>query len=160
MVAIEPLSKYLNGFCGGLALEPAVDLLGGVLRALDRDLGDAGQVVEGDHVADDEHLGVAGQREVGVDADPAGPVQRRAGLLGQGPGELAGLDAGGPDLGDGRDPLDPAVLVPDLDAALVDVGDHRAEHDLDAELLQLAAWSSRRAWRRTAAAPGRRRRAG
>ena len=59
MVAIEPLSKYLNGLLRRLALEPAVDLLGGVLRALDRDLGDAGQVVEGDHVADDEDLGVA-----------------------------------------------------------------------------------------------------
>ena len=59
IVAIEPLSKYLNGCCGGLALEPAVDRLRGVLGALDRDLRDAGQVVEVDHVADHEDLGVA-----------------------------------------------------------------------------------------------------
>ena len=59
MIAIEPLSKYLNGACGCLVLEPVADLLGGVLRALDGDLGDTGKVVEGDHVADHEDLGVA-----------------------------------------------------------------------------------------------------
>ena len=92
MMAIEPLSKYLNGSCGRLALETVVDLLGGVLRALDRDLRHAGKVVEGDHVADDEDLGVTGERQVGVDADATGPVERRTGLLGQDLPERARLD--------------------------------------------------------------------
>ena len=120
-----------------LALDPAVDLLGGVLRTLDRDLRDAREVVEADHVADDEHLGVAGEGEVGVDADAAGAVERGAGLVGQRLGQRRGLHAGGPDLGDGVDALGAAVLELHLDAALVDVGHHRAEDHLDAELLQL-----------------------
>ena len=60
------------------------------------------------------------------------------GLLGEGLAQRARLDPGGPDLGDGVDPLDAAVLELHLDAALVDLGDHRAEDDLDAEVLELA----------------------
>ena len=120
-----------------LALDAVADLLGGVLRALDRDLRDAGQVVEGDHVAHHEDLGVARQREVGVHRDPAGTVQRRAGLLRERLAERVRLHAGGPDLGDRGDALDATVLELHLETALVDVGDHGAEHDLDAELLQL-----------------------
>ena len=118
-------------------MEPAVDLLGGVLGALDRDLGDAGQVVEGDHVADDEDLGVARQREVGVDGDPAGAVERGAGLVRERPAQRARLHTGRPHLGDGADALLAAVLVLHDQAALVDLRDQRAEHDLDAEALEL-----------------------
>ena len=105
MIAIEPLSKYLNGFCGALPLSRPSISLAAYFAPWIATWATPGQVVEADHVADDEDLGVAGQREVGVDRDPAGAVERRAGLLGQGPAERAGLDAGGPDLGDGVDPL-------------------------------------------------------
>ena len=80
---VEVVERLLRRLAG----QPPGDLLGGVLRALDRDLRDTGEVVEVDHVADHEHLGIAGQGEVGVDADPAGPVERGAGLLGEGPGQ-------------------------------------------------------------------------
>ena len=130
---VEVVERLLRGLAG----QASGDLLGGVLGALDRDLRDARQVVEVDHVADHEHLGIAGQREVGVDADPSGPVERRAALLGQRAGQRRRLDAGGPDLGHGRDLLGTPVLVLHLDAALVDVGDHRAEQDLHAEPLEL-----------------------
>ena len=70
-------------------------------------------------------------------ADPAGAVERGAGLLGQGLAQGVGLHAGGPDLGDGVDALGAAVLELHLEAALVDLGDHAAEHHLDAELLEL-----------------------
>ena len=113
-----------------------VDLLGGVLRALDGDLRDAGEVVEADHVADHEHLGVAGEGEVGVHADAPGTVQRCPRLVGEHLAEGAGLHAGGPDLGHRVDAATGAVLVLDLEAALVDVDDHRTELDLDPEVLQ------------------------
>jgi hypothetical protein len=47
--------------------------------------------------------------------------------------------AGGPDLGGGVDPPDGAVGLLDVEAVLVDVGDHRAELDLDPDLVQLPA---------------------
>ena len=82
--------------------------------------------------------GWPGQREVGVDADPAGAVERGAGLLGRAcwPSGLACTPAA-QILVTAVDPLGAAVLVLHLDAALVDVGDHRAEQHLDAELLEL-----------------------
>ena len=83
--------------------------------------------------------GWPGQREVGLHGDPAGAVDLGAGLLAEHPAERAGLHAGGPDLGGGVDPADLAVGVLDLDAVGVDVGDHRAELDLDADLVELAA---------------------
>ncbi len=91
-----------------------------------------------DHVADHEHLGITRQGEIGVDADPAGAVQRGPGLLGERLGQRAGLHPGRPHLGHRLDPLHPVVAVLDLEAALVDVGDHGAEHHLHAELLELA----------------------
>src|SRR5690606_16253844 len=120
-----------------LALEPVVDLLGGVLRALDRNLRDAGEVVERDHVAHDEDLRVSRQRQVGVDADPAGPVERSTGLLGQLSPQRAGGDTGGPDLRDSLDPAPIAVLVLHLAPALADRDDHRAHLDLDPEVLEV-----------------------
>ena len=94
--------------------------------------------------------GWPGSVRSGLTRDPAGPVERGTGLLGQRAAERVGLDAGRPDLGDGVDPLDAAVLELHLDAALVDVGHHRAEHHLDAELLELALGP----WRRASAPNG------
>ena len=133
----SPCRGTSNGPLGCLAGEGALDLVGGVPGALDGHLGDAGQLVQRHHVADDVHLGVAGQGEVGQHRDPAGAVDLGAGLLAEHPAERAGLHAGGPDLGGRVDPADLAVAVLDLDAVGVDVGHHRAELHLDAGLVQL-----------------------
>ena len=61
-----PLSKYLNGATALVAREPGLDHLADVLALLHRGLRDAGQLVQRHHVADREHLGMAGQRAVGV----------------------------------------------------------------------------------------------
>ena len=94
-----------NGTPGRSAAgEPALDLLGRELSALDRHLGHPRQVVERDHVAEDEHLGVARQGEVGADLDATGAVGLGARLVGDRAAERAGLHAGGPHLGDRLDP--------------------------------------------------------
>ena len=143
IVAIEPLSWYVERpGCGALPASRRLICVGGVAAALDGDLGDAGQLVQRHHVADDVHLGVAGQGEVGLHGDPAGAVDLGAGLLAEHPAQRAGLHAGGPDLGGRVDPADLPVGVLDLDAVGVDVGDHRAELDLDADLVELAAGAS------------------
>ena len=136
IVAMLPLSKYLNGSWGALPLTRRLDLLGGELGALDGHLGNAREVVQRDHVADHEHLGMARQGQVGVDADPAGPVQRGTGLLGECRGQWAGLHSGRPDLGDRVDAALVAVLVLDHEAQLVHVGHHGAELYLDAEVVE------------------------
>ena len=53
----------MNGLAS-LPREPALDRVGGVDALLHGHLGDAGEVVERHHVADREHLGMAGQRAV------------------------------------------------------------------------------------------------
>ena len=63
--------------------QATADRVRGVQAALHRDLGDAGQVVEADHVAHREHLGMAGQREVGQRRDAPGPVDLRPARLGE-----------------------------------------------------------------------------
>ena len=62
--------------------EPRLDELRRVLAALHRDLRHARQVHR-HHVADDEDLGVTGQRAVGQDLHPAGAVDLGARLLGE-----------------------------------------------------------------------------
>ncbi len=86
MDAALPRSRYLKGTVL-LALEPALDGVGGVETALHGHLADAGKVVEGRHVADGEDLGMPGQAEVGQHLDPAGAVRLGAGGLGQQAGE-------------------------------------------------------------------------
>ena len=94
--------------------------------------------------------GWPGQRQVGLHRDPAGAVDLGAGLLGERrPSGLACTPAA-QTLVDGLDPASAAVLVLDVDAALVDVGDHRAELDLDADLSRAGFVRLRRACRRTA----------
>ena len=61
--AMLPRSRYLNG-TGLLAVQPALDRVGGVDPRLHGDLGHAGQLVQRHHVPDGEHLGVTGQRAV------------------------------------------------------------------------------------------------
>ena len=103
MVAIEPLSKYLNGCCGGLALaagrrSPWRRTSRPGSRPGRRPAGCRGRSCRRRRTP----RGSPGSVRSGLTRDPAGPVERRAGLLGQGPAERAGLDAGGPDLGDRR----------------------------------------------------------
>ena len=74
--------------------------------------------------------------QVLLDVDAPGAVDLGAGLLGDHLAERGGGDASGPDLGHGLDAADRAVLVLDLDAAAVDLGDHGTELDLDAALLE------------------------
>ena len=61
------------------------------------------------HVAEREHLGMAGQREVGLDRHPAGAVELGARLLGEARGQPGGGDPGGPDHGARRDALGAAA---------------------------------------------------
>ena len=104
--------------------------------ALDRDLRDPGQIVQRHHVADHEHFRMPGKRQVRVDADSSGTVESRAGLLGESSGQPTGLHSRRPHLCDGGDALMGTIGVPEVDAALVDVDDHGAEHHLDPQLLQ------------------------
>ena len=101
-----PLSKYLNGSTFSVARQPGLDHLPDVLALLHRRLGDAGQLVQRHHVADREHLRVAGQR-----CSPGSP---RSGRPGRSPprscsascvGQRRGLHAGRPDPGAGADRL-------------------------------------------------------
>ena len=65
-------------------------------------LGDAGQLVAADQIADDEDLGMPGHRQIGVDRDAAGVVRRWRRHLGDPPRERHGLHARRPQHGPGR----------------------------------------------------------
>ena len=52
-----------------------------------------------------DDLGMAGEAQVGLDDDPAGAVERRAGAARQLGAERRGGDAGGPDHGAAGEPL-------------------------------------------------------
>jgi hypothetical protein len=131
------LVEVAEGLVGARpALGVALDLLGGVLAALDRDLRDTGQRPAA-HVADDEDLGVAGERQVVADLDPAGAVQLRAALPREQRAERARRDTGAPDLHHGRQVGAGAGGVLDLDAGRVDVDDLLAQAHLDADAPQL-----------------------
>ena len=80
-----------------LAFESPSDRPRDVVSLLHRHLGDAGQPGERHRVADDEDLGVARQRAVGSNGDPARTVTLRSGCLGQDAREGRGLHAGRPD---------------------------------------------------------------
>src|SRR5580704_522922 len=101
---------------GRLALHAPDDRAGRVHARLYGDLGHPGQVVECHQVAHDEHLGMGGERAVGTDHDPAGPVGLRTGGLRDDGAQTRGARAGGPDFGGGGNPLGRAVSLGDLDA--------------------------------------------
>ena len=128
IVAMLPLSKYLNGCPVASPAQAVLDLPGGVPAALDRDLRDARQPVERHHVADREDLRVARHRAVRVDLEPPGAVRRRARRLRQLDRQARRGDPRRPDL---RHRLDALVTVAglDLNAGLVDVDDLRARHE-------------------------------
>ncbi len=110
-----------------------LDLLGGVLGRLQSDLGDlrvrrALLVGLGGHVADDVHLGMAGDAEVVVDHDAPAP-----GLLdAERAGQRADPHAGRPDQ---RARLDDVVVL-EVDLAGRDTLHGFAGHDLDAARAQ------------------------
>ncbi len=102
IVAIEPLSKYLNGGCGGLpSIRRSIDLAA-YLAPWMATWATPGRLSRAIMSPTTNTSGWPGQGQVGVDADPAGPVERGAGLRGECLAERAGLHAGGPDLGDGE----------------------------------------------------------
>ena len=138
-----PLVPVLERLAEGgvvVALEVVLDDLGGVLGTLNGALSDAGHAGDGHHVADDEHVRLAFEGEVGFDRHPAGPVDLGAlALVGDHLAQRAGRDSGRPHLAGALDAAFLAgLLVLDLDAHVVDVGDHRVGVHLDAHLLQPA----------------------
>ena len=73
----------MNGAASLVTEQATPDRVRGMQASLHRDLGDAGKVVERGHVADREHLGMTGQREIGQHLDAAGAI----GLGARGVGE-------------------------------------------------------------------------
>ena len=67
----------------GVAIEPGPDHLSDVLSFLKRRLGNAGEAVQGDHVADGEDFRMAGKGAVGFDHDPAGSIGLGTGRRGE-----------------------------------------------------------------------------
>ncbi len=78
---------------------------------------------------------MAGQGEVLIHRDAAGPVDLSAHLLGELAGQGGGGDARGPDLGERLEPLGLAGLVLVGDALGVDVDDLGAQEDVHAQFL-------------------------
>ena len=113
-----------------------LDRVGGVLAALDRALRHAGHALNGGHVADDEDVRMAGNRQIGQHLDPPCAIHLGGGLIGHRlPSGLADTPADHT-LVARLDTASGAVGVLDRDAVAVDVGDHGVELDLDAHLLQ------------------------
>ena len=135
----RPLVEVAERALRLLAGRPPLDLVRGVPAALDGHLRHAGELVQAHHVADHVHLGVPGEREVGLHVDAAGAVDLRARLLGQEPAQRAGLHARRPHLGGRLDAADLPVAVLDRQAVGVEVGDHRAQLHLDADLVEVPA---------------------
>ena len=82
MVAIVPLVEVVERFARA-AVEGGEDVFRGRLARLDGGGGEAGEELAVRHlevgeVADDEDVGMAGDREVGADLDAAGAVERDA----------------------------------------------------------------------------------
>ena len=107
---------------GQLAGQLAADPAAGVVTALHGNLGNARQLAQAHHVADDRDLRMAGNCQVVLHHDPAGPVLLGPGGPGDGRGERRGLDAGGPQHGADAVPDLVAIAVSDRQAVEVDVG--------------------------------------
>jgi hypothetical protein len=80
-------------------------------------------VLDLDHVSEREDLGVAGKGEVGLDNDPAGAVDARAGGLRERPREARGAHARGPDRRLRGDPLERGIAALDGDGSRIEVHD-------------------------------------
>ena len=113
------------------------DLAPGVQPGLHGDLGDPGQLVQAHHVPGDQDLGMAGNGQVLADHDPPGPVLLRAGGLGHRGGQRRRLHARGPQDVARLVPGQLAVVILDLQAVSVHVGDDRAHVQLDPQLAQV-----------------------
>jgi hypothetical protein len=96
------------------------------------------QPVEAHQVADDEDLGVPGNREVRLDLHPSRPIHLGAGLLGEQSAERRRLHAGGPDLGGRLDAMQLGDRRVCLETALVHVGDGGAHVNLDPDRTEVA----------------------
>ena len=131
---VEVLERFPCRRIGAAQL--GLDQLGRVARALNGALRLARYALDTGHVADDEHVRVPGNGEIGQDLDPAGPVDLGAALVGDHFGQRAGRHPGRPHLGGALDAPRPAVAVLHVDPVAIDSGDHRAQLDLHAEFLQ------------------------
>ena len=140
MVAMLPLSQYLNGPRGDSPLHPPRDHVGDVLALLHRHRRDARQrlavrPLEERQVADHEHVGPVAHGAVRVHDDPPGAVGLDpADRLGDQLPERVGLHARRPDHRLRFDPVRLALPAVGLDHDVVglDVGDVAVESDLDA----------------------------
>src|SRR5258708_38656170 len=83
---------------------------------------------DGGEVTDDEDLRMTGNREVGLDEDPAGAIERYA----EGVSQWRGLDAGTPQHRTRRN-----GLLADTDLMLRHVGEDRNRHQLHAQAREL-----------------------
>ena len=125
LVAVVERRRLLPG-------EAVADGAAGVAALLHRDRRDARQRHDGsvgvahlDHVADRDHLGMARQRQVGLDRDAAGAVDLDARLARELRPRARRRHARGPDHRARGDPLGLAVGRPDRDRLGVDVDDRR-----------------------------------
>ena len=119
----------------GVAIEPGPDHLADVLSFLKRRLGNAGEAVQGDHVADGEHFRMAGERAVGFDHDSAGSIGLGTGRRGEHLRQRRRLHTCGPHFGPGFDAL-LTVVIPDGDPIRVDLGGHRGTPHFDTHPLE------------------------
>ena len=134
---VEELER--RAFLGATPLQLGLDLLGGVAPTLDGALGDTGYAVDRHHVADHKDVGVARNRQVRADLHTSRAVQFDTRLLGQVLTQGARGHARRPHLAPGFDALHGAVGMLDGQAIAVHVGDHGAQLDFNAELLQALA---------------------
>ena len=139
IVAMEPLSLYVNGAFGCLPASLRLIASAAYRPPWMATWATPGSLSSAIMSPTTCTSGCPGRVRSGCTDDPAGPVDLGAGLLAEDPAQRGGLDAGGPDLGGGVDPADLAVGVLDLEAVGVDVGDHRAELHLDADPVELPA---------------------
>ncbi len=125
-----------------LGRAPAAQHVGHELPLLHGHLGHAGQrfavLLEVGQVADDEDVGVAGQRQIRPDDEAAGAILLRAGALGDDRAQRRGAHARAPEYSEGRDARLAPGGVPDHDVVGGDVGNHHAGTHLDTQSCQRA----------------------
>jgi len=122
------LAMTLSGFLGGSLTMVAESVRAWLAHALDWFTLVLLRRVHRGQIADNEHILVAGDGQVGLDEHPSSPVQRHA----EGAGEGGGGNAGSPDHGMCRDgPIADAHLV------LRHLGHDGVGHDLHAEADEL-----------------------
>ena len=132
-----PLVEVAERLLLGFALEPGADLARAELGPLHGHLRHTRQVVERDHVAEHEHLGVTGQCQIRLDLHTTGTVHVRPALLSDLLAQRRGLHAGGPDHAARGDVFDASVAVADLHPRLVHGVHEPLQPHVDAHLRQL-----------------------